>query len=351
MSASSHSLKSAEYGWPGGDLPGELLFKHAVEPQAKSVLLSCLREVLPGMPEEVEMLALTKPAGIVSRYRLAWKGGDWFVRVSAKIIDAPLEQQITGWLVQHGVSVNHVVVAGLTTQYEGEVYRVDVRPFLHSRHFNGSDEDLHAVAVELRKCHDALATFPDVAEVARRSASRFEMLAGIGEQMREALDSGKWNFFCQDEAWSQQHATWLAEMMRSWRPRLDLEPSAQCLHAQVHQANVMFDLENGRAILVDFEEAVQTLAPPVWDIAYFVQRFALQEEDERRIKNKLGIVRAGYGKESHGVSDMIQQTCWLSMAVLVSYFQQGIVSPLAEYDKFVRLQRQAWRLSSLIDTF
>jgi hypothetical protein len=352
MSASQLSTIAAEYGWPGGDCPGELSFHLPASEQARNALLPCIREALPNVPQDAPLLALTPPSGIVSRYKLVLPGESLFVRVSIKLVHPLLEQKITGWLKQKQVRVNHVEVAGLITWHEGRPYRIDLRQMLNARHFDGSLDDLRQVALTLSACHEALVDFPDETEVRRNTASRFIRLSEAGNRIRSALVSGRWRFICQDPAWASKHYSWLARMMREWNPRLDLLPSAQCLHAQMHQGNVLYDLENGRAILVDLEEAVQNLAPTSWDMAYLVQRFCLTDEpSEATLRQRLQIVREAYGRAVPDLVSMMQQTSWLSMAVLVDYLSKGIVSPLSEYDKFVRLETQAREHAAILEEY
>ena len=352
MSASTTSSIPAEYGWPGGDTPGEVAFSLPAPEAARRALLPCIRQVLPEVPEDAPLLALTPPNGIVSRYKLVLPERELFVRVSIKLVHPELEQEITGWLKRKGVAVNHVEVAGLLATHEGRVYRVDLREMLNARHFNGSLEDLRQVALSVAACHEALADFPQTNRVRQHTASRFERLAAAGRKINAALVSGRWEDICHEPGWAGGQHEWLARMMREWRPRLDLSPDAQCLHAQVHQGNVMYDLSDGRAILVDLEEAVQNLASCSWDMAYLVQRFCLHDDPEEGVlRARLAVVRNAYGRRVADLAGMMQQTSWLSMAVLVEYLGRGIVSPVAEYDKFVRLETQARERAAILEEY
>ena len=348
----SSSKKAAEFGWPGGDRPGELAFQFPVPDDIRHILLGCIRTAVANVPDDAPLLALTLPQGIVSRYMLVVPGGNWFVRVSAKILQPMLEQAVTGWLKSHGVSVNHVEIAGLTVRHEGRTYRVDLREIVNARHFDGSLRDLEGVSRELAKCHAAFRGFPGEWQVRRYSASRFGRLEAVGRSLHEGLTSGTWHRICQDADWAASRHAWFARMAKHWVPRLDLLPGAQCLHAQMHQANVLFRLDDQQPVLVDLEEAVQTFAPASWDMAYFVQRFCMADKPaENVLRDRLATIRKAYGQPVTGLAAMMQQTSWLSMAVLMDYFRQGIISPLSEYEKFVRLETQAREMAWLLEEY
>jgi hypothetical protein len=161
--------------------------------------------------------------------------------------------------------------------------------------------------------------------------------------MEEALSSGNYGFFCHDEAWARAHAGWLEGLVEGFQARCDLLPGSQCLHAQVHQANVLYA---PGPVLVDWEEAVQTYAPVEWDLAYFVQRFCLHDGAvPATVRARLGAVREGYGAPLGDLTGMMRHVAWLSAVVLARYHQAGIESPLDEYEKFARLEEEAreWR--------
>lgn len=344
MSVSSEVKRPAEFGWPGGDHPGELAFPHRVEPELSAALAAALRPHLGELPE-FKIDALTPPLGAIGRFRLTASTGAWFLRVSAKWGEPELEQAISGWLLAAGVPVNHLDHAGVALDFGGVRLRIDVRALVQGRHYDGSLEDLVELSTALARCHEALRSFPRVNRVQELAARRFAHLDAVRESMRAALQRQDWDWFAGDD-WAETHRGWLEQLVAEFQPRFDLLVGAQCLHAQVHRANVIFSAAH-QPILVDFEEAVQTLAPPSWDLAYFVQRFCLHDEPEEKLRaERFAAVRAAYGAPVAGVAEMMRQTAWFSAVILADYHSRGIVSPRAEYDKFVRLEQQAQKLAA-----
>jgi len=341
------NARHAEFGWPGGDRPGELFFEHEVAPPFASALTALIE---PEIGPSAQVRSLTRHEGAIGRYAVTGRDGrEWFIRVSARWGQPQLEQAITAFLQAAHLPVNHLVAAGLRLPWHDEPLRVDIRQRIRGRHFDGSMDDLRALAATLGACHTALKTFPQADRVRELAAARFIRLEETRAQMKAALARGNFAFFCQDPSWGRSHAVWLAELIEGFHARRDLHPASQCLHGQIHQANVLYA---PGPILIDWEEAVQTVAPVQWDLAYFVQRFCLNDDPPRGvIRARLKAVRDAYGAPLGDLCGMMRHVAWLSAVILAGYYQAGIESPIAEYDKFVRLEEQARDLAPLLEEF
>ena len=329
--------RTAEFAWPGGDRPGELGFSHPVEPQLASAILAAIGA------ERGDVSALMPPNGPLGRYRVCVDSRALFVRVSARWAEPQIEQALTGFLSEHGIAVNHLEVAGEEFPFGDKVYRFDVRQFLHARHFNGSLDDLRAVATLLARCHATLRGFPRATDVKALAAKRFGRLVATLAVMKTALEEKAWSRFAADPAWAEQRAEWLQAMIAQADLRFDLEPGAQCVHAQVHRGNVLFHISDSAPVLLDFEEAVHTFATPAWDTAHFIQRFCLHDEpDTATLALRISAAREAYGAPLGDIALMMRRIAWLSIAILVSdHLEDGASSPVAEYEKFVNLETQA----------
>ena len=142
----------------------------------------------------------------------------------------------------------------------------------------------------------------------------------------------------------------IAAMTEHFDPHLDRWPGAQCLHGQIHRYNVLFRSDDGAAVLVDFEDSVHVFAPVAWDLAYLVQRFCLDDDPPLSVgRDRYSIIAKAYGISVRGLTEMMRQTAWLSVAaILRRHVSHDIVTPLAEYDKFVRLERQTRTYESVL---
>lgn len=342
-STDAHTVVEAEFAWPGGDRPGALTFEHEPPTVVSRAIVEALADALtPIRISGASLRALGQSASPSGCYRLTTPEGSWFIRVSSRWGNPELEQALTDYLVSHGVSVNPLVVAGASLTWNGRRLRVDVRPFIDGRHANGSVGDLRRVAGELAACHRALREFPRAQEVRVLAAAWADRLAEARQRIAWALVHGRWEDFAEQAAWARAHREWLAQMIRQFDPQCHELPDAQCVHGEVHPGNVCF-LADGSAVLLDFEESVQRVAPVTWDLAFLFQRFCLHDEPSMRVaRQRLEVLAQAYGGPLPRLSPMMRQAAWWSIATLVELrLTEGLLAPLDEYNKFVRLEQQA----------
>lgn len=329
----------AECGWPGGDVPGEQAFGFRPPIPVRRWLEEGLQERL-GPLSEVD--ALADGPGVAGRYRVSAGGQLWFVRVSELWGQPDIETELLGFLKASGVPVNAPLAAGLRLRAGEAAFRVDIRPFLEgARAFNGGLEDLVALGRSLGLCHRALRDFPGRARIAELAAIRYAGFARWAGWVGEMAGSGKWQAFRELEGWAEEQKEWLLELSTGFSPRFGEVAGAQCVHGEIHRANVLY--AGGRAVLLDFEESVHNHAVPDWDLAYLVQRFCLYDGPAREVlRERLAAVEAGYGCRLPDLRPMMRQLAWMAAVILVELcVQERQVKPAAEYAKFVKLERQA----------
>lgn len=345
------SVLDAEFAWPGGDRPGQPEFEHEPQPAVVAAITQALASAFPAANEpDARLRALRPPTGPVGRYRLATARGAWFVRVSTRWGNPELERAITTDLAARGVSVNPLLVAGRPLQWNDDVFRVDVRPMIAGRHFDGSAGDLQRLAATLGACHHALVDSPRAAAVRAAASARDERLAKIRDLLADALKRDAFELFAEQAPWARAHREWLDAMADGFEPRLDERPEAQCLHGEVHPGNVLFRADDGAAVLVDFEESVHVFAPPAWDVAFVVQRFCLSDDPApAAARERLAIVSRAYGPPVADLAGMMRQAAWFCIAAILDMrLSQGLATPGGEYDKFVRLERQTHTFERLL---
>ncbi len=345
------SASNAEFAWPGGDRPGRPDFDR--EPPA--TVVAAIRRALassfpPVLEPDARLGALRAATGPAGRYRLETSAGSWFVRVSSRWGDPELERSVTNHLAGKGVEVNPLLVAGRPLRWNGHVFRVDVRPLIVGRHFDGSTDDLRRLGATLAACHGALVGFPGAAAVRAAASARNRRLAEVRDLIAAALKRDALGVFAERAVWAGEHRDWLVAMTEQFEPRLDEDSRAQCLHGEIHPGNVVFRSDDGAAVLVDFEESVQVFAPPAWDLAFLVQRFCLRDDPAPSVGlERLAAVADAYGSPLPGLTAMMRQAAWFSMAAIVDLrMSHGVVTPTDEYDKFVRLARQAQAFAGIL---
>ena len=343
------ALEQAEFAWPGGDNPGELNFEESVCSDYAKYILRSLEKVFPSWSaEDCRVTSLYPTDGIVGRYRITSPEDILFVRISSRMGHPILEKEVVDYLVVDGVSVNSIIYSE-KIEWQGKTYRLDVRPFLDGRHFDGSNDDVGMLAGTLRILHRSFKTFRGEGRVKDLASKRYRRLSRIMELVAHSLRVRRFDIFAEYAIWTKENEDWLNEMAEQFDPKIQCHAAAQCLHGEIHPGNVVF-LADGAPVLLDFEESVHVYAPPSWDLAFFVQRFSLSDNPDRvTLMDRLELIAKEYGRPLPKLAETMRQASWLAMAVIFDlYITYNIVTPLSEYEKFVRLERQARNLEGIL---
>jgi hypothetical protein len=338
-----------EFGWPGGDVPGDIQFEHRADDRLTQVLTQTLVEVFSPIGPTgsvVSLRGLQDWPTAAGSYKLTTDAGAWFVRLSTRLGNAQLERDITTFLADSNVSVSSILATG-RFEWEGQSFRGDIRHVIEGRHFGHTLSDLSSVARTLGRCHDALESFPRWQDVKHGQSERMQRHVGVRSLVEEAVTKDNFEVFHEREEWARENREWLAAMVEYYDPTFHEYPGAQCVHGEIHPANVVFPVDrDDEATLVDFETSIHTFAPRAWDLAYFVQRFALRDDpSSSNLVERKSVIEQAYGSPLPPLSMMMRQTSWYCIACAVSNrISLDMIAPLSEYRKFVRLERQAREL-------
>jgi hypothetical protein len=337
------------YAWESSDCPGRIAF--ATEPAA-DLAAEVIRTVQPVLPVAgAQLRALSAAAAVgtaIGGYALTSLEGQWFLRITSHIGTPALEKDLVDGLLASGVPVNPILVAGIPFVWRGHELRLDIRPLVQARHFDGSDGDLTALGRVMAATHRALADTAVALAVRRLAAARNTRLLGHRDRLAAILhDGGDPTRLGFPSGWAERNGRWLLRWCAEYRADWHQRPGSQCLHGEIHQGNVLYD-GTGAAMLVDFEESTDVFAPPVWDLAYAVQRFCLFDQPDRAVfLARLDHLTTGYGQPFGGLGDGMRQIAYHCMATLLDLFiERGLLSPESEFDKFVQLEGWATRLVS-----
>jgi len=337
-----------EYGWKGGDVPGELHFEHSLSDASwTGLLIETVQAVFPPSAGAADLSALQNVAGPAGSYCLSGGDKSWFVRVSSRRGDPELERHLLDFLLEREVSVNPLLMAGAAMEWEGLTYRVDVRPLVVGRHYARTPTDLIAVSEATRRCHDALIDYPRAAQVQRNKAVEAELHTKARGWVDEALVRDEFGVFGERQPWAVSNKDFLRELVEGYEPnQMDLD-RAQCVHGEIHPGNVIYD-GDGAAVLVDFEDAPKAFGPVEWDMAYLVQRFCLNHFSGSELRGGLETVARAYGNRLDDLAGAMRQTCWYCVIVAVVLATEDTLVPVSEYRKFAKMAKQADRMRSLL---
>ena len=117
----------AEFGWPGGDHPGALEFRHEPPLAVSRAVLASIGKRLPAASDpRARLQGLHSSSQPVGAYRLSVADDAWFVRVTSRLGAPELENAVLDWLKRAGTPVNAPVLTDARMTWEGREFRVDV---------------------------------------------------------------------------------------------------------------------------------------------------------------------------------------------------------------------------------
>lgn len=333
-----NELKQAELAWPEGDRPAH---DFTLSPASWEALDLIKEEVIPSFGcSKWSAFSITPQKDITGRFRLDADYKKYFLRITSRIGHPVLEKKICDYLFENKGSVNPVLSTRII-KWKGQDLRLDIRPYLLGEHFSGELLQLESLGQELSKIHEALRSFPLSSEVQKIASARFRHYSDVlkrvfsGSQELEIV-------LRPYSGWIVENRGWLQMMADNFEPAFDLMSEAQCVHGEIHAGNVIFEEEEHRAVILDFEESVHVFAPVSWDLAFAVQRFILRDNPSKsEIEIRLSAFEKGYGKEMPPLSDMMRQIAWFTMAVVFDLLiNHSIMTPITELNKFVQFERQ-----------
>ncbi|BBD09320.1 aminoglycoside phosphotransferase family protein [Desulfovibrio ferrophilus] len=337
--------KAAEMAWPGGDAPEELEFTATVNEQKAKGIQQVLAALGVEAGGDAELHALRQTDSLAGRYRVLTKNQDLFLRISTRPGQPETEKELLSYLAKGGAHVNPILATGWI-DWRAERFRADIRPFLAGRHFTGTSAEIRSIADSLGKTHRLLKSYPGSAQIKAIATARYSHFEIMKNRIATDLASERTEIFKEHEFWAIEHIDILKEMIQGFRPRFEALENAQCVHGEIHPANVIH--HNDRAVFVDFEEAPHTFAPPGYDLAFFVQRFLMRDQPAPRLLDeRLRISEQSYGATFPPLAEMMTQICRLSMIHIIhARAYENLMTPFSEYEKFIALERQARALGA-----
>ncbi|CAN5789018.1 N/A [soil metagenome] len=271
----------------------------------------------------------------------------FFVRVYQQA-GGPLEQSILRRLHEEGASVCPILHT-TSAQYALDTppFRIDIKPLISGgRSFNRSDADFSKIVSGLRKVHEVLAVVPEASLVKEAALSRAQRHTSTQTRLTSLVRHNEWDQFPHVEAWARQHAAWLVEVCEDFDPGIHCLPGAQVLHGDIHPGNMLF--LNDEVVFIDFEHSLYTFAPRLWDLAYLFQRCAVHDHlSAEALRRRRAEAEHIYQLDLTPLPDFMRHASRLCVAILFTdLFENNAEIPIAELDKFFRLEQEALLLKS-----
>ena len=336
--------------WKPEDIPGRIVFDHPVSDQIAEPLIQLLRERRL-ICSSATVHSLKPTTSLAGHYRVVTETEPLFVRITLRSRkDTGHEYLVSSYLVAQAIGVSHSLEPPFSLTHADQDYSVAIFPFIKGHHYDGSTGQLASLGLELRRLHQALRQFPDQEKIKANSADTAKLLAETKALLIGAIQRDDYGCFHERAGWAKDHKNWLDDMARQFDPYLAERDNAQCIHGELHLGNVIFAGDDERVVFADLEETYDAWYPPSFDLAYIIHRFCLSHAgSDEDLQRHLQTIRESYGGFEHGQDDMLRQVAWYNMALLIIRRHLGeSISPEAEYNKFVELERRSRRLAQVL---
>ncbi len=259
---------------------------------------------------------------------------------------------IAEWVVKCGGRAS-LLLPGFPRHLDND-YVVLAYRYIPSRFAEAASADLEQIGSSVAKVHVDLAIMPNIAAIKEASTKRVEML----KKRFTCIQSGE-----QLSGPRPQELRDLLEAEASLLDLLDDCSERQPLHGDLAYGNILFPLDGGGPILLDFEDTLISWLPIDFDIALALERFALlptnADADAVQFGKKMlkayGVER---GKEhflTHSPADCLRLLAIRSLLTLSELEFKGDKVEISEWEKFFYLYQHALDrrsvLSKLEDEF
>jgi len=226
-------------------------------------------------------------------------------------------EKIARWLFDSGLSVRTVYdnFPKKIKQKECWIYIYDY--FNHKFDLRNCDE-LKLVGKEVGKMHKLMQENPYHKKVyfngEKKNNYLFEKLKEIKSDIYPTNFSADAIELVQNTTYDEYH---------------ELSEYAQMVHGDLNFGNIIFQVDNYKPIIIDFEDSVTAWINPLYDIAFIIQRFILLSGT----KNKLELSRSfinGYKSEN---IIKCNNNCFMVMLKMISIRSLLVLSTLGETEQ------------------
>lgn len=232
----------------------------------------------------------------------------------------------------------------------GDEHAVFAYQYIPSRFANTTLSDLRQIGTSLAVMHAALVQFPDNAEIQRASATRTAMLIN----RRNTICSGLHSPGPKPERLRE-----IFEVEAGIFSLLEDAPGHQPLHGDLVYGNILFPLEGGAPVILDFEDTLISWLPIDMDIALVLERFVFVPEQNDEMALVLGHeMLQAYGQSSgvttgfltHPLSDCLKLLSVRALTTLAEFEAWGEMVDISEWEKFFNLYQHAVARTPLLVT-
>lgn len=276
------------------------------------------------------------------------KGDSIFLKVVSRntVSRQIAAEQIASYLASRGLWVNHVL-PGWPRYFHDHV--VFAYPYIKGRFYNTTLADIATVGKKLRKLHDALQQFPQRDEIAHLSSKRERFLQVWHKELIDNInefEGFKGNGYSES----------LRKIISSTAPVFHPSTYLQPIHGDFNSGNIMFTVDGGDVVVLDFEDATHSFISPEFDLAMAIERMIivpiLDDEIAYRFVETLLTSYQGCSPVEFSMTvclrDILKKFQVRAICILGHMQLQGIETSMEEWKKFFFLYDLIEKRSDLI---
>ncbi|MGE0456267.1 MAG: phosphotransferase [Vicinamibacteria bacterium] len=173
-------------------------------------------------------------------------------------------ERLARWLADQGLFVN-ACLPGYPRPFD-PTHVVCAYPYREGRRPRAEARDLEALGASLAELHRTLARYPDRARLEEATDARFSQLhrarGELARGRRAGPDPGALLALARDgsSAFQGRSAT------------------STPIHDDLNPGNILFTEDSDRPLFLDFEDALHSVLPPIYDLAVVIERIVLVSE-------------------------------------------------------------------------
>ena len=281
---------------------------------------------------------------LLGYYRLIGKDNFFLKIIDSSEHNSQLDASlVSSWLSDSGISVSRIKSNYPVLIKEHNLW-IYLYGYVDHNFFDGSNESIFLVGESLGKMHKIMKTSPFI-----------DKAFDLGTKKNKIL-SQQFKKICQDDSFSLFPSRAIQLIANtSLNEFSSITSNSQMIHGDMNFGNIIFKKGDNKPIFIDFEDSISSWLSPLYDIAFVIQRFVLQEEKSNKLDLAKNLLN-GYLSQNE-LTSLISTGSFYNTIKMISIRSLLLLSTLSnneqklfkgEINKFINLYSETENNKSLI---